>query len=115
MRCSPVKINRRFGGTLHLFSRSNRALLATCLMLVSRLAYNSTLKMEAICCPEKCLTFTELRLSYGMDDRGVGVLFLAGETDFSLLHNVQTRTGAHTGSYKMRTGEGGCLPKIAQG
>jgi hypothetical protein len=38
-----------------------------------------------------------------VDDRGVGVLFMAGERDFSLLHNVQTCSGAHPGSYAMGT------------
>lgn len=75
MRCSPVKVNRRFGGTslqggtelcllpptcwnLVCFTLSvNTALLAAYLMPVSCLAQNSTLKMEVIYCPESSVDF----------------------------------------------------------
>jgi hypothetical protein len=40
-RCSPVKVNRRFGEVYRLY-------LAVLLMLVSCLAYSLTLKMEAV-------------------------------------------------------------------
>jgi hypothetical protein len=42
---SPLKVNLHFGGTYRL--HISVALLATCLTLVSCLAYSSTLKMEA--------------------------------------------------------------------
>jgi hypothetical protein len=55
--CSPLKANRCFGGTCRLCLQGrrmcqarNQFLLATCFMLVSRLAYTSTLKVEATCC-----------------------------------------------------------------
>jgi hypothetical protein len=42
---------------------------------------------------------------YGLDGRGVGVRVPVGETDFSLLHDVQTRSGAQPGDYTTGTGE----------
>jgi hypothetical protein len=44
---------------------------------------------------------------YGSGGWEIGVRFLAGEGDFSLLHNVQTSSGAHPASYRM--GIGGSL------
>jgi hypothetical protein len=38
-----------------------------------------------------------------------GVKFLAGESDVSLLHSVQTSSGAHPAYYS--TGTGGSLPR----
>jgi hypothetical protein len=43
--CSPLKVNRRFGGTCRLHLQG-RALLATCFALVSCFYYSSTLKMN---------------------------------------------------------------------
>jgi hypothetical protein len=61
---SPLKVNRRFGGTyrLHLqgrrISRSRKQQsLPPALKLVSCSAYSSTLKMEAICCSETSVYF----------------------------------------------------------
>jgi hypothetical protein len=54
--CSPLKVNRRFGGThrLHLQGRTNRAKKPAWKQVASRScsAYSSTLKMEAICSSE---------------------------------------------------------------
>jgi hypothetical protein len=47
---SPLKINRRFGLTCC-------KALAACFMMVSCLAYSSTLNMEAICSSEKSVDF----------------------------------------------------------
>jgi hypothetical protein len=41
--------------------------------------------------------------AYGLDDRGVGVRVPVG-SGFSLLHIVQTGSGAHAASYPMGTG-----------
>jgi hypothetical protein len=43
---------------------------------------------------------------YGLDSRG---LILSRGKDFSLLHNIQTGSGAHKVSYPMSTG--GSLPR----
>jgi hypothetical protein len=53
---SPLKFDRRFGGTcrLYLHSRRNKA---TCFTLVSCLAYSSTLKMEATSSSETSVGF----------------------------------------------------------
>jgi hypothetical protein len=40
---------------------------------------------------------------YGLDDRGAGVRVPVGQ-EFSLLHVVQTGSGAHPASYPMGTG-----------
>jgi hypothetical protein len=50
----------------------------------------------------------QLRLGYGLDDRGVGDTFPA-MTNFSLLHNVPTGSGAQPASYPVRTR--GCFPR----
>jgi hypothetical protein len=61
--CSPLKVNRRFGGTcLHLQGlRISQARKQICLLpaftLVSGSAYTSTLKMEAICTSETSIEF----------------------------------------------------------
>jgi hypothetical protein len=55
--CRSLKVNRRFGGTCRLHvqgktiskARNQHEALLTCFMLVSCLAYCSTLKMEATC------------------------------------------------------------------
>jgi hypothetical protein len=49
------------------------------------------------------------RLGYGLDDLGVRVRFPAEAVDFSVLHKVQTGSGAHLFSYTK--GTGGCLPE----
>jgi hypothetical protein len=41
---------------------------------------------------------------YGLDDRAIGVRFLAGEKDFSCSLCVQTGSGAHPASCPMGTG-----------
>jgi hypothetical protein len=45
--------------------------------------------------------------AYGVDDRGGGVRALV-QSEFSLLHIVETGSGAHPTSYPM--GTGGSLP-----
>jgi hypothetical protein len=40
---------------------------------------------------------------YGLDGRRIGVRVLAGAGDFSILHSVQTGSGAHQASYPMCT------------
>jgi hypothetical protein len=44
------------------------------------------------------------RLSYRSGDQQVGVRFPGGETDFSLVYNVQIICGFDPASYKMATG-----------
>jgi hypothetical protein len=41
---------------------------------------------------------------YGLDDRAIGVRFLAGAKDFSCSLSVQTGSGAHPASCPMGTG-----------
>jgi hypothetical protein len=41
---------------------------------------------------------------YGLDDRVIGVRFLAGTGNFSLRHHVQTGSAAHPAFYPMGTG-----------
>jgi hypothetical protein len=45
---------------------------------------------------------------YKIGGRGIGVRFPASARDFSLLHSVQTGSGAHPASYTM--GTRGCFP-----
>jgi hypothetical protein len=47
---------------------------------------------------------------YGLDDRDSGVQILARAGNFSLLHHIQTGSGAHPASYPMVTG--GFLPLV---
>jgi hypothetical protein len=63
--CSPLKFNRRFGGTyrLHL-----QGLLATCFHAGFLLAYFSTLKMEAICSSETTFHFQQTTRAYIPED-----------------------------------------------
>jgi hypothetical protein len=49
---------------------------------------------------------------YGLDGRGVGVRSLAGVRDFSLLHSVQTGSGAQPASYAV--GTGALSPEVKQ-
>jgi hypothetical protein len=42
-------------------------------------------------------------LSYGLDDRGSRVQFLAGAGNFPLHHRIQNGSGAHPASYPMGT------------
>jgi hypothetical protein len=44
-----------------------------------------------------------IALSYGLDDRGFTIRFLAGAENFSLHHRVQNGSGAHQASYPMST------------
>jgi uncharacterized membrane protein len=60
-----VKVNRRFRGACRLRLQGQRAsqasaLIAVCFMLVSCLAYSSTVKTEAISASKCRLTFTRL-------------------------------------------------------
>jgi hypothetical protein len=41
---------------------------------------------------------------YGLDDPMIGVRFPTGAGNFSLLHQVQTSSGAHPDSYPMGRG-----------
>jgi hypothetical protein len=59
--CSPLRVNRLFGGTCHLID--------TCFALVSCLAYSSTLNMEAICSSETSLDFQWTTQLYIPEDR----------------------------------------------
>jgi hypothetical protein len=43
-------------------------------------------------------------LAYGMEDEQIGVLFRAGSRHSSLLHSVQTGSGAHIVYYTNGTG-----------
>jgi hypothetical protein len=53
-------------------------------------------------CPSPFKTFG--LAAYDMDSRGARVSFPAGSANFSLLHRVQTGSGAHRASYPMGTG-----------
>jgi hypothetical protein len=105
MLCSPLKIDRRFGGTYRLFLQGRRisqrgnqnvvnvALLATCFTLLSCLSYSSTLKMEALCSSETSIEFQRTTWRYIREERtlynhrcenlnscygvGLGFIFLA--------------------------------------
>jgi hypothetical protein len=68
--CSPVKANGCFGGTcrLHLQGRARNQ---ACFMLVSRLAYSSTLKMEAICSSETSVDVHRNARRYIPEDRAL--------------------------------------------
>jgi hypothetical protein len=44
-----------------------------------------------------------IALGYGLDDRGSGVRFPAGDGNFSLHHRVQNGSGTHPASYPMDT------------
>jgi hypothetical protein len=66
--CSPLKVSRRFGGSYHLHflgrrisrARNQGLCLPPAFTLVSCAAYSSTQKMEAICSPNRRLTFNGL-------------------------------------------------------
>jgi hypothetical protein len=81
--CSPLKVNRRFGGTyrLHLQGRrisrainqqeavaSPRLCWSTAFTLVSCSAYYSTLNMEAICSSETSVDFQRTTQRYIPED-----------------------------------------------
>jgi hypothetical protein len=70
--CSPLKVNWRFGGPCRLHSQlRSRALLATCFMLASCLAYSSILKMEVICSSETSVAFQWTARRYIPEDRSL--------------------------------------------
>jgi hypothetical protein len=82
--CSPLKVNRRFGEKrrLHLQGRRvsqkinlSEALLATCLTLLYRLTYSSTVKMEAICSSETSVDFQRTTRRYIPEDRTLHVTY----------------------------------------
>jgi hypothetical protein len=64
--CSPLNVNRRFGGTYHLhlqdqrIGQASRALLATCLIFVSCLAHSSPWRWRRHVPPKRQLNFTGL-------------------------------------------------------
>jgi hypothetical protein len=72
--------------------------------------------------PEKCFSYLTYRqgksryssvtlvTGYGMDGRGIGVKSPAGAREFSLLHSVQTGSGAHPASYP--NGTWGSIPGV---
>jgi hypothetical protein len=72
--CSPLKVNRRFGGTycLHLqgrrISRARRLCLSPAYTLVSCAAYSTTLKMDAICSSETSVDFQRTTRCYIPED-----------------------------------------------
>jgi hypothetical protein len=47
-----------------------------------------------------------IALSYGLDNQGSRVQFLAGDGNFSLCHHIQNSSGAHPPSSPMGTGGG---------
>jgi hypothetical protein len=50
---------------------------------------------------ENCIHALQVYISQysdGLDDRGVRLRYPVGQKDFSLLHNVQTGSGAHSAS-----------------
>jgi hypothetical protein len=75
MPCSPLKVDRCYGGTSRLHLQGRRisqarnklevgALLASCFKLVSFLAYSSTLKVEATFFSETSVEFQHMTLRY---------------------------------------------------
>jgi hypothetical protein len=71
-QCSPLKVSLRFGTIcrLHLWGgRTSEAVLSTCFMLVSCVAYCLILKMKPTCCSEKSVGFQQTTWCYIQDDR----------------------------------------------
>jgi hypothetical protein len=69
--CSPLKVNRCFGGTHSLYHHSrriSRASLLLAFMLVSCLAYSLTLKVETIRSSETSIDFQRTERRYIPDD-----------------------------------------------
>jgi hypothetical protein len=64
--CNPLLVDWRFGGT-------SADLLATCFMLVSFLAYSSTVNMEATCSSETSVEFQRTTRRYIPEDRDLHV------------------------------------------
>jgi hypothetical protein len=79
MLCSPLKVNRRYGGTCHLHHQGRRMSQAKhqreglCFLptfrLVYCLAYSSTLKMEPTCSSETSIDFQRSIRHYIPEDR----------------------------------------------
>jgi hypothetical protein len=80
-QCSLLKVNRRFEGICSFYLqgrisqvinlkevRIGMAVLVTCLMLVSCVAYSSNLKMEATCPSEKSVDFQQTTRRYISED-----------------------------------------------
>jgi hypothetical protein len=72
--CSPMKVNRRFGKIspppwTRIKQAAGRVLLATWFMLVSLLAYSSSLKMEATCSSEILFDFQRITRCSIPEDR----------------------------------------------
>jgi hypothetical protein len=70
--CSPARINQRLGGPYRLYlqeTSKKQARIAACFLLVSCLAYSSTLKMEAICSSEMLIGFYRTTWYYTQEDR----------------------------------------------
>jgi hypothetical protein len=78
--CSPLQVNRHFGGTyrLHLFC------LPSAFTLVSCSAYSSTLKIEAICSSETSVHFHRTIRRYVLEDSNVQERILAFLFSYSL-------------------------------
>jgi hypothetical protein len=75
MHCNPLKVNRRFGGTFRLHIRGRRisqaiTAITHCFMLLSCLAYYSTLKMET-CSSETSDDFQHTTWRYSPEDRSL--------------------------------------------
>jgi hypothetical protein len=81
---SPLKVNRRFGGTcFHLETKQGTSLLPA-FTLVSCLAYSSILKMDATCSSEASVEFQRTTRRYIPED---GIRFDFGSI-FPLLYTT---------------------------
>jgi hypothetical protein len=84
--CSPLKANRRFGGTYRLHpqgrkvsrARNQQLCLPPAFTLVSCSVYSPTLKMEAICSSETSVRIYQDTVSYPTAVRTSGILFNVG-------------------------------------
>jgi hypothetical protein len=78
--CSPLKVNRHFGGTFHLHPQGriicqtrnqveSGSKKSSCFKLVSWLAYSSTFKMKATYSSETLVEFQRTIRRYNTEDR----------------------------------------------
>jgi hypothetical protein len=67
--CSPLKVNRRFGGTCRIHLQGRRINQARNQHESCSLAYSSTLKMEATCFSETSVDFQQTTRHYIPEDR----------------------------------------------
>jgi hypothetical protein len=93
--------------------RTPNKMLVYCWPPSSEVAINVAHLMPLAPAEEQQVNESTSRILHGLKDWGIGIRFPAGARHFSLLHSVQTGSGAHPDSSPMCTGGASPRGKVA--